>query len=124
MTRFNNLNYGEYIDRQVASPEPVPNTLNYKVYCLQGFCIEAHPDDNIYSKYCGRYSEWRKDKNIPHYKSVFVFVNFFRIKNETVSMKISGKFPLLSISIIFLSQVFVYLLKIGQMCCLISWDRL
>lgn len=107
--RFNNLNYGEYIDRQVASPEPVPNTLNYKVYCLQGFCIEAHPDDNIYSKYCGRYSEWRKDKNIPHYKSVFVLVNFFRVKNETVSMKISGKFPLLSFqSFFFHRYVYIY----------------
>ena len=42
-----------------------------KMWCLRRFCITASPDNNV-EKLCDvfrEYSKWRKDVNIPHYKS-------------------------------------------------------
>lgn len=38
-----------------------------KMLYLRGFCIEADPVITL--KNCVRYSEWRKDENIPNFKS-------------------------------------------------------
>lgn len=57
---------------------------------LRGFCIATDPDDNV-EIFCEVFrvaSEWRKDFNIPHYKSLYEFsyrsCDFFRMKNYNV----------------------------------------